>query len=85
MSRQGALGRNDMPSFDTNETAPILYARMPIRNEKWCIAPCIAWAMGIGDEWFAMITRTSKVKYVYSVTEAASPHHKLSLNLHFHH
>ena len=36
MSRQGAFGRNDMPSFDTNETALILYARMPIRNEKWC-------------------------------------------------
>ena len=31
---QGALGRNDMPSFDTNETVPILYARMPIRNEN---------------------------------------------------
>ena len=35
----------------------------------------IAWAMGIGDEWFAMIARISKVKYVCIVTEAASPHH----------
>ena len=36
MPRQEALGRNEMPSFDTNETAPILDARVPILNENWC-------------------------------------------------
>ena len=46
-----------------------------LKHVSILITTCIAWTMGIGDEWFAMIARTSKVKYVYIVTEAASPHH----------